>query len=397
MSTHTFETAWPVQAAKEQDLYFYLEETEGYAPHGYVQVAGHGEMLMLGGYSYLGLNGHPKINRAAQDAIEKYGTGTHGARLLAGTLDLHHQLEARIAAFKGTEAAAVFTSGLVTNISSISAMATRADTIIGDLYNHASIVDGCVLSGAQLLRFAHNDMESLEMCLQDPKVCGRKLVIVDGVFSMDGDVINLPEVSCLCKKYDALLMVDEAHAIGVLGATGHGIEEYFGLPDDAIDIKMGTLSKAIPSSGGYIAGSQNLCDFVKHQAKGFVYSGALPPASAAAALAAFDVIEAEPERIEALHANTEYFGGLLQEAGFNTLETATAIFPIVCGDDWKALEMARHCQKRGLYVQAILPPVVPRGKARLRAAVSAIHRREDLGRAVLILKESAEAVGGILR
>ena len=396
MNLQTFETYWPVEAVREKDLYFYLEQIEAYLPCGRVRVHGHGDMLMLGGYSYLGLNGHPTINAASIQAIEKYGTGTFGVRMLAGTLDLHKELEAVVARFKGTEAAATFSSGFFANVSTIACLVGRNDTVICDKLNHASIVDGCQLSGAKLVRFRHNDMSHLESCLKDPTHPGNRLVIVDAVFSMDGDIIDLPEVSRLCRKYDAMLMVDEAHSIGVLGTTGHGIEEHFGLPTDTVDVKMGTFSKAIPSVGGYVAGSRKLCDFLYHQARGFVYSGALPPASAAAAMAAINVIEQEPERVRQLQDNTVYFADQLKQAGFSYLNSQTAIFPIMCGDDWQAWRMARSCQKRGVYVQAIPHPVVPKGTARLRAAVSAAHSRADLDYCLSVLRESAEEVGGII-
>lgn len=381
---------------KKKDLYFYLEQIEAYLPGNRVMVKGYGEMLLLGGYSYLGLNGHADINAAAIRAIEHYGTGTHGVRLLAGTLDLHKALEAKVASFKGTESAATFTSGFLANLSTIAGLLGRFDTVICDKLNHASIVDGCKLSGAKFVRFRHNDMDHLEQCLKDPTHTGQRLVVVDGVFSMDGDIINLPEVSRLCRTYGATLMVDEAHSVGVLGATGHGIEEHFGLPSDAVDIKMGTFSKAIPSIGGYIAGSKKLCEFLHHQARGFIYSGALPPASAAAALEALNVIEREPDRIERLHENTRYFAGRLQRAGFSYLNSQTPIFPIMCGDELQAFRLARACQRRGVYVQAIPSPVVPKGKARLRAAVCAAHSREDLDLCISVLSEAAAEVGGIV-
>jgi 8-amino-7-oxononanoate synthase len=395
MSELDLEPYWPVKPVRDADLYFYLEAIEAYLPGNRVRVAGHGDMLLLGGYSYLGLNGHPAINQAACRAIEKYGTGTHGVRMLAGTLDLHLQLEAKVAAFKGTERAATFSSGYFANVSAIACLVGRHDTVICDKFNHASIVDGCQLSGAKFVRFRHNDMDHLETCLKDPSHPGKRLVIVDAVFSMDGDIIDLPSVSRLCRVYGAALMVDEAHSIGVLGTTGHGIEEHFGLAADAVDIKMGTFSKAIPSVGGYVAGSGKLIEFLNHQARGFIYSGALPPASAASALAALTVIECEPDRLRRLHDNAAYFAARLREAGFSCLNSQTAIFPIMCGDDWRAWRMARSCQRRGVYVQAIPHPVVPKGMARLRAAVSAAHSREDLDFCLSVLRSGAEEVGGI--
>jgi 8-amino-7-oxononanoate synthase len=387
---------WPVREGREQDLYFYLEAIEAYLPDNRVRVVGHGEMLMLGGYSYLGLNGHPRINRATYEAIERYGTGTEGARLLAGTLEIHRQLEARVAKFKGTEAAVTFSSGYFANVSAIACLIGHHDTVICDKLDHASIVDGARLSAAKFVRFRHNDMGHLEECLKAPANSGRKQVIVDAVSGMDGDIINLPDVSRLCRQYGASLMVDEAHSIGVLGETGHGIEEHFCLPPDTIDIKMGTFSKAIPSVGGYIAGSKRLCEFLSHEARGFIYSGALSPPATAAALAALEVIDEEPERVQRLHENARYFSSGLRDAGFSLSNRGTAIFPIICGDNWQAWKLARYCQKRGIYVQAIPHPVVPKGTARVRVVITATHRPADLDFCLSILRDGAVEIGGIL-
>jgi glycine C-acetyltransferase len=392
---HALEPYWPVKTLQEQDLYFYLEQIEEYLPNGRVRVSGHGEMVLLGGYSYLGLNGHPRINEAARRALERYGTGTHGARLLAGNLAVHRELDEAVARFKRAEAATTFSSGFVANVSIISCLVGRHDTVICDQRDHASVLDGCRLSGARLVRYRHNDLGHLESCLKDPGNPGRKLVIVDAVFSMDGDVVNLPAVSRLCRAHGATLMVDEAHSLGVLGATGHGVEEHFGLPPDTIDVKMGTLSKAVPSAGGYVAGSRKLCEYLAHQARGAIYTGSLPAASAAAAAAALELIEQEPERVRRLHDNTRYFAGGLREAGFSFLDSPTPIFPILCGDGWRACRLARACQRRGVYVQAIPHPVVPRGTERLRATVTAAHSRADLDLCLAALRAGAAEVGGI--
>jgi len=374
----TPEMLWPVKFYREQGLYFYLEATEDILPNGRVNVEGRGEMIMLGSYSYLGLIKHPKIDAASQAAVEKYGTGTHGVRLLAGSLVLHNELEERIAAFKSTEAAITFSSGYVTNLSTISSLLRKGDTVISDKLNHASIVDGCLLAMAHHVRFRHNDMDHLERRLRSANPHGRKLVVADAVFSMDGDIINLPEVVKLCKKYDAYLMIDEAHSIGVLGERGYGIEEHFDLPPDSVDIKMGTLSKTIPSAGGYVAGSQELITFLNHEARGFIFSAALPPASAAAAKVAFDVIEEEQWRVKKVQDNYNHFAGRLRAAGFDLLYTETAIVPVICGSTEKGALLAHYCQQRGIFVQAVVAPVVPEGLARLRACVSAAHTMEDI-------------------
>jgi len=388
------EMLWPVEWARERGLYFYLEPVKELRD-GRVVVEGRGEMIMLSSYSYLGLLGHPQIEAAAKEAIDRFSTGTHGVRLLAGTLTLHNELEQRIARFKDAEAAVVYSSGYVTNLSTISTLVRRGDLVICDKLNHASIVDGCLLSGARFLRFRHNDMEHLEQRLAQADPGANKLVAVDAVFSMDGDIINLPEVSRLCRQYGALLMVDEAHSLGVLGQAGHGIEEHFGLPPEAVDVKMGTLSKTIPSVGGYIAGSAKLIELLKHQARGFIFSAALPPAQVGAALAAFDVIEQEPERVASLQHHMAYFRDRLQALGFDTLNTESAIVPVICREDEKAWTMAKLCQDEGLFVQGIPWPVVPQGTARLRCIVTAAHTPEDIERCLEVIERAGRSTGVI--
>ena len=387
-------TAWPVDALKKDDLYFYLAESTELLPQNRVRTDEHGEMVMLGSYSYLGLIGHPRINEAAKSAIDEYGTGTHGVRLLAGSLPIHTELELQIAKTKQTESSITFSSGYATNVAVISALLSSGDVILADRLDHASIIDGCLLSKASVQRFAHNDLVHLERRLQ--KVGDKKaLVIVDGVYSMDGDIADLPSISALCRQYGAFLMVDEAHSIGVLGKTGKGIDEHFGLPPDAIDIKMGTLSKAIPSAGGYVAGSNELIEFLRHEARAFIYSAAIPPPAAAAALEAFRVMEDEQWRVERLQENYEFFDIGLRAEGLDTFSTEAAIVPINCGGAREALSVARACQRAGVYVQAILPPVVPPETSRLRACVSAAHTTEDIERCRSAIAEAARSQGVI--
>ena len=376
-----------VHQVKEQGLYPYLQPIE--SKNGtHVTINGQ-KMLMFASYSYLGLIGHPKIDAAAKAGINEFGTGGHGARLLAGTTRLHQELEKKIAAFKDTEAAITFSSGYVTNLATISSLVGKGDVVICDKLNHASIVDGCLMSGANFVRFKHNDMASLEKRLSEANPKAGKLVVVDAVFSMDGDIINLPEVSRLCREHEALLMVDEAHSLGVLGKTGHGIEEHFGL-QNAVDIKMGTLSKSIPSIGGYIAADANTITYLKHVARGFVFSATLPPPAVAAAKAAFEVIEQEPERMITLRRNIKHFLNGLKERGFNTLQSETAIIPIICGSDEKALMMAKLAQDKGIFVLPILPPAVPPKTSRLRATVTAAHSPDDINHALNVLTKSAK-------
>jgi 8-amino-7-oxononanoate synthase len=384
---------WPLREAREADLYFYLQAIEAFLPHSHVRVRGHGEMLLLGGYSYLGLNGHPDILAAAEAALHHWGTGTPGARLLAGTLAQHQELEDTVARFKGTERAMTFTSGYAANVSVLTTLLGPADTVIGDKLNHASIVDGCRLSGAQLLRFRHNDMGHLAHCLRRSQGPGRRLVVVDAVFSMDGDIADLPTIVDLCRRFDAALMVDEAHAVGVLGEQGRGATSHFGLPPDAVDIHMGTFSKAIPSAGAYVAGSTALIEVLEHEARGFVYSGSLPAVNAAAAQAALQLLMRDPAPLQRLRHNTRHFAHALQAQGWLHGDHPTPVFPLVCGGPDETLRFARACQRHGLYVQAILPPVVPVGSARLRLAVSAAHRPQDLSDAVATMARLASEWG----
>jgi 8-amino-7-oxononanoate synthase len=381
------------QALSAEGLYFYNQPIEELTGGVRVRTDGR-EMLMFASYSYLGLLGHPKINAAARAAIDEYGTGTHGVRLLAGTLKLHRELEETIAGFKGTEEAVTFSSGYVTNLTAISTMVGRHDVVISDKLNHASIVDGCLLSGAEMLRFKHNDMADLERSLQKADSAATKLVVVDAVFSMDGDIIDLPATVALCRKYGAWLMVDEAHSVGVLGKTGRGIEEHFGL-EGVIDLKMGTLSKTIPSVGGYLAGSRDLMHMFRHASRAYIFSAALPPAQAAAAKAAFEVILDEPERVETLRRNAAHFINGLKQLGFDTMRTATAIVPVLCGTDERAFTVTKHCQQANIFVLPVVSPAVPEGLARLRATVLAAHTPEDIDTALAVMEQAGRQTGVI--
>jgi len=376
---------WPVEKIKKANCYFYNIPIEQYLTSTVVKVKDKGEMIMFGGYSYLSLHKNKKIERKAKRALEKYGSGGHGVRLLAGTTSIHRELEEKISAFKQTEDAITYSSGYVANISSISALVGRHDTIISDRLNHASIVDGCMLSRANFRKFKHNDMSHLQRMLKQNNP-GRVLVIADAVFSMDGDIFDLPQASWLCKKYNALLMMDESHSIGVIGKTGRGIEEHFNLPKNSVDIKMGTLSKAIPSQGGYIATSKKICNFLRHQSRGFIYSGANTPTNDAASCAALDIIMDEPGRVTKLHRNVTYAKAKLKESGFDTLNSGTAILPVVCGADWAALELAKHCHDNNIYIQAIPYPVVPKGKARLRLSINTDHTKKQIDYLAEVLK-----------
>ena len=380
-----------VYSAQDAGLYFYNRAISEIRPGGKVLVNGR-EMGMFASYSYLGLIGHPRINKAAQDAVGKYGSGTHGVRSLAGTLPLHEELEETIAEFKGTEAAVTFSSGYATNLSVISTLVGRRDFVLSDKLNHASIVDGCLMSGAKFLRFRHNDMDALEARLQSIPPDAGKLVVADSVFSMDGDIIDFPRMVALCQKYNAWLMIDEAHSLGVLGETGRGIEEHFNMPG-TIDIKMGTLSKTIPSVGGYIAGSRDLINFLRHTSRAYIFSAALPPAQAAAAQEAFKVILDEPWRVEKLNQNTQQFMQGLKGAGFDTLFTETAIVPVICGDDETAYMMTRECQHKDVFVLPVVSPAVAPGLSRLRATITAAHESDSIEYAMEVMIEAGKKLG----
>ncbi len=381
-----------VKGIKAADLYYYNQPISELRGGARVLVNGR-EMGMYASYSYLGLVGHPRINKAAREAVDRFGTGTHGVRTLAGSLTIHRELEETIAAFKKTESAVTFSSGYATNLSVISALVGRNDYVISDKLNHASIVDGCMMSGAKFLRFRHNDMEALEQRLIQASD-GAKLVVADSVFSMDGDVINFPKTVELCRKYNAWLMIDEAHSVGVLGKSGRGIEEHFDM-EGSIDIKMGTLSKTIPSVGGYVAGKRELVEFLRHTCRAYIFSAALPPAQAAAANEAFKVILDEPWRVEKLNANSQQFISGLKGLGFDTLYTETAIVPVVCGSDEVAFAMTREAQHHDVFVLPVVSPAVAPGLARLRATVTAAHETQEIARAIDVIGVAGKQIGVI--
>ena len=380
-----------VYQGQRDNQYFYNQPIKELLGGARVLVDGR-EMGMYASYSYLGLIGHPQINAAAKEAIDKYGTGTHGVRSLAGTLSIHKELEEMIAHFKGTDDAVTYSSGYATNLTVVSTLLSRGDYVISDKFNHASIVDGCLMSGAKFLRFRHNDMESLEQRLLQVPEGKTKLVIADAVFSMDGDIIDFPALVELCRKYGAWLMIDEAHSVGVLGKTGRGIEEHFGLPG-SIDIKMGTLSKTIPSVGGYVAGDSEIINFLRHASRAYIFSAALPPAQAAAAKAAFEVILNEQWRVEKLKTNTAQFINGLNRRGFDTMLTETAIVPVLCGSDESAFAMTRESQKNDVFVLPVISPAVPPGLARLRATVTAAHDTDEIERAMDVIEQAGYSTG----
>ncbi len=379
-------------ALQDANRYFYLQPTVGVTNHRVTMADGR-DMVQLASYSYLGLIGHPAIDEAAKAAIDEYGTGAGGVRLLTGTTDLHERLERRIADFAHREDACVYSSGYVTNVAMITGLTGPGDLVLMDKLDHASIVDGCLLSGAKWHTYRHNDMASLEKLLaKNAGEYGTILVVADSVFSMDGDVMDLPTTKALCEKYGARLMVDEAHSIGSLGATGHGIEEHFDMVG-SIDLKMGTLSKSIPSIGGYCAASAEVVDYLRHMSRPFIFSAALPPAQTAAALAAFDVIDAEPWRVAQLHENVRTYSEGLRAQGWDTMQATTCVVPVLVGDESLTMDLTRMLFDRGVFVCPIVHPAVPRGTDRLRTCLMATHTAEDIAQALDAFQESGKALG----
>ncbi len=351
------------------------------------------EVINLASNNYLGLTTHPKLKEAAIEAVRKYGAGSGAVRTISGTMTLHMQLEERIAAFKRVEACVVFQSGFAANAGTVSAILTPDDHIISDELNHASIIDGCRLSRAKIHVFPHKDVAAAEKILGElDGVPGRKLLISDGVFSMDGDIGPLPGLVEAAEKHGAIMMVDDAHSSGVLGRNGRGTIDHFNL-HGRVQVQVGTLSKAIGVLGGYVCGSRDLIEFLYHRARPFLFSTSHPPAVAAACLAAFDVLEQEPERIQALWDNTKYFKAGLQASGFNTGISETPITPVIVGEAKTAHELSRELFAEGVLATGIGFPTVAKGKARVRTIVAATHTRDELDRALEVFRKVGKKMG----
>lgn len=351
------------------------------------------EVINLASNNYLGLANHPKLVEASVAAAKKYGAGSGAVRTISGTMSIHMELERRIAAFKNTESCVVFQSGFAANAGTVSAILGPDDHIISDALNHASIIDGCRLSRAKIHVFPHKNTAAAEKILQDLEgAAGHKLLITDGVFSMDGDIGPLPRLVEIAERHGAIMMIDDAHSSGVLGRNGRGTVDHFGL-HGRVDVQVGTLSKAIGVLGGYVCGSKDLIDFLYHRARPFLFSTSHPPAVAAACLAAFQILEDEPERIERLWENTRYFKSALKNAGFDTGESETPITPVMVGEAKTAHAFSAALFENGLYSTGIGFPTVPEGKARIRTIVTATHTREMLDRAAEILTRVGKSMG----
>jgi len=351
------------------------------------------EVLLLCSNNYLGLADHPALKRAAVEAVE-LGVGSGASRLVSGTMELHERLEGRIAAFKGTEKALLFNSGYAANTGIISALMGRGDAIFSDRINHASIVDGALLSRAGFYRYPHRDMDALERMLREKGGKGRRLIVSDGVFSMDGDIAPLAQLVQLARRYDALLMVDDAHGCGVLGATGRGSAELCGLLD-GIDIQMGTLGKGLGSFGAYAATSGIIRDYLVNKARSFIFSTSLPPAVLAASVAAIDLVDSpEGARLrEKLTANVELFKARLAASGFDTMGSETQIVPIFVGPAKATMEFSAQLLEQGLFVQGIRPPTVPAGSCRLRCTIMATHEAAELEQAAQTIAQVGQKLG----
>ncbi|HLJ17457.1 MAG TPA: glycine C-acetyltransferase [Bryobacteraceae bacterium] len=351
------------------------------------------EVINLASNNYLGLANHPKLVEAAIEATRKYGAGSGAVRTISGTMSIHLELERRIAAFKQVEACVVFQSGFAANAGTVSAILGPEDHIISDELNHASIIDGCRLSRAKIHVFPHRDADRAGQILEELKSHpGHKLLITDGVFSMDGDIGPLPALVEAAERHGAIMMIDDAHSSGVLGRNGRGTVDHFGLRG-RVDVQVGTLSKAVGVLGGFVCGSRDLIEFLYHRARPFLFSTSHPPGVAAACLAAFDIMDNEPERNEALWTNTRYFKDALRQAGFDTGHSETPITPIMAGEAAAAHQFSRELFERGLYATGIGFPTVPKGKARVRTIVTATHTREMLDKAVDILSAAGRHMG----
>jgi len=350
------------------------------------------DVINLSSNNYLGLTTHPRMREAAIQAVRSLGVGSGSVRTIAGTMDLHMELERRIAAFKKTEASVVFQSGFAANAGTVSALLGKGDLILSDELNHASIIDGARLSRADIKVFPHRDVSALERLLEETREVKRRLVITDGVFSMDGDIAPLPKIAALARAHGAIMMIDDAHSSGVLGRAGRGTVDHFDVHGQ-VDVQVGTLSKAIGVLGGYVCGSKSLIEYLYHRARPFLFSTSHPPAVAAACLTAFDVLEEEPERIERLWANTKRFKAGLKRLGFDTGTSETPITPILVGEADLAMRFSDRLFERGVFAQGIGFPTVAKGKARLRTIVTATHTDEDLDRALSILGDVGRELG----
>ncbi len=363
-----------------------LESTEG------TEVVMNGrKVIMLGSNNYLGLTFHPRVKAAAQKAIDDFGTSPTGSRLINGTLSIHVELEKRLAAFMGKPAALVFSTGMQTNLGAISALIGKNDVVVTDKEDHASIVDGCRLGIGEIKRYVHGDLEQLDRILAKIPSDKGTLVVVDGVFSMGGDIVDLPKLVGICKARGARLYVDDAHSVGVLGG-GRGTAAHFNLVDD-VDLTMGTFSKSFASLGGFVVGDTDVIDYIKHFARSFIFSASLPAPLVMAAMTALDIMETEPEHVERLWENAHFMMKGYRELGFNIGATQTPIIPIIVHDDEKCFRLWKEIYEGGVYTNPVIAPAVPEGHALLRTSYMASHTKEQLTRALDVFEKAGKKVG----
>lgn len=378
---------------KAAGLYPYFQPISS-APGNEVIINGK-QMIMIGSNNYLGMTNDPRVKEAAAKAIRKYGSGCTGSRYLNGTLDLHVELEERLAKFSKKESALVFSTGFQSNLGSISCIVGKSDAVVIDRANHASIMEACRLAYGKTYKFAHNDMDDLDRVLGNLDKNGFKggiLIVVDGVFSMEGDIINLPKLVEVAAKYGARVMVDDAHAVGVLGKGGRGTAEHFNMIDK-IDIQMGTFSKSFASIGGFIAAKSSTINFIKHHSRELIFSASLPPSSTAVVLKVLDIIEAEPERIQDLWKNTEKMHTEFRRLGFDIGATQTPIVPVMVGEDMKCFAFWKELFENGIFTNPVISPAVPPNQALLRTSYTATHTVEHLDRVLDIFEKIGKKMG----
>lgn len=372
-----------IDMLKQANIYpYYLTIDRNEGPVAFAEGK---EIIMLGSNNYLGLTIHPEVRQAAIDAVRDYGTSLTGSRLLNGTHKIHVELEEKLAQFLNKEACAVFSTGYQANLGVLTALMTKSSTLIMDEDDHASIYDGSKMCKAEVVTFKHNDIADLERVVSGIDSGRGKMIIVDGVFSMEGDVAKLPEINTVAKKYGCRLVVDCAHAVGVLGKGGRGTASHFDL-EDQVDGIVGTFSKTLASVGGFFAGDEKVVQFVKHFGRSILFSASLPPASAAAAMKALEIMQREPERVDRVNDNANYLRKGLQDLGYDTGISTTPVIPIMIGDEVTALTIWRHLMDTGVYCNVVLFPAVPKDKALLRASVTSEHTRDHLDKALEIFK-----------
>jgi len=349
-------------------------------------------VIMLGSNNYLGLTNHPEIKSAAAGALESYGTGTAGSRFLNGTLDIHVELEEKLAQFMRRDAALTFSTGYQVNLGVISGLIDRNDVVVLDNLDHACIIDGARLSFGRVLKYPHNDMDALEERLRSVDDDRSTMIVVDGVFSMEGDLADLPRIVELKNKFNARLMVDDAHGVGVMGEHGRGTMEHFGLEDEA-DLVMGTFSKSLAAVGGFVVGDGKVIDFIKHNARSLMFSASPPPASVASVIKAIEIIEREPERRQRLWEHTDYMKREFSTMGFDTGESETPVIPLVVGEDMTAFKMTFRLQEEGVFANPVVSPGVPEGRALMRTSYMATHTRDHLDRALDAFRKVGRELG----